>query len=231
MRRMLATPLLLVAAIRLCSPACYAAERDALAALEIVVDTSKSPEMAGWAARAKAVGEKNYPLICRQLASPSFRPPAKVRLIVEPRKGVAATSGAVIRCSAAYFQTHPDDLGAIVHELCHVVQAYGKNRVPGWVTEGIADYVRWFCYEPPERRPRINPQRAKYTDGYRNTAAFFDWIVRSKNPSFVRRLNEAARDNRYSERLFQQYAGRPLDPLWSEFLRSSAHLEKGGSSP
>jgi hypothetical protein len=219
---MSAIALLFVAAVPLGPLACSAAERDGPAALEIVVDTSKSPEMAGWAARAKAVGEKNYRLICRQLASPGFSPPGRVRLIVEPRKGVAATSGTTIYCSAAFFQTHPDDLGAIVHELCHVVQAYGKNRVPGWVTEGIADYVRWFCYEPPQRRPRVDPRRAKYTDGYRNTAAFLDWINRTKDPSFVRRLNEAARANRYSDHLFEQYAGRPLDRLWSDFLRSAA---------
>ena len=24
----------------------------------------------------------------------------------------------------------------------HVVQGYGDNKVPSWVTEGIADYVR-----------------------------------------------------------------------------------------
>ena len=222
MRRMLTTLFLLVVAVPLWPQASCSADRDGVGTLRIVVDTSKSPEMALWAARAKAVGEQNYQLVCQQLAGPHFAPSTVVRLVVEPRKGVAATSGAVIHCSAAYFQTHPDDLGAIVHELCHVVQAYGKNRVPGWVTEGIADYVRWFCYEPLERRPRVNPRRAKYSDGYRTTAAFFDWIHRTKNQSFVRRLNEAARADQYSDRLFQQYAGKPLDQLWSDFLQASA---------
>ena len=119
---------LLVVALSLCSRVSYSAEGDGAGALEIVVDTSKAPEMATWAARAKAVGEQNYRLVCQQLAGPGFSPPTKVRLVVEPRKGVAATSGTVIYCSAVYFQSHPDDLGAIVHELCHVVQAYGKHR-------------------------------------------------------------------------------------------------------
>ena len=101
-----------------------------------------------------------------------------------------------------------------------MVQNYGGQPVPGWVTEGIADYVRWFCYEPPSRRPRVNPRRAKYTDGYRTTAALFDWIVRTKSSSFVRRLNEAARTGKYSDALFQHYAGRPLDDLWAEFIES-----------
>ena len=33
-----------------------------------------------------------------------------------------------------------------IHELCHVVQSY-PNGNPLWVTEGIADYVRWAIYE------------------------------------------------------------------------------------
>ena len=108
----------------------------------------------------------------------------------------------------------------MIHELCHVVQAYGHKKVPGWVTEGIADYVRWFKFEPAERRPHPNPDTAKYTDGYQTTAAFFDWIVRTKNKSFVQRLNAAARNGKYSDDLFRQYAKKPLDELWAEFIGS-----------
>ena len=47
-------------------------------------------------------------------------------------------------------------IGSVVHELVHVVQEYGRarrenpeaTRSPGWLVEGLADYIRWFLYEP-----------------------------------------------------------------------------------
>jgi len=188
--------------------------------LEMTVDTSEAPDMAPWAAEARALCEKNYAMILEHLGAPGFRPPTKVRLVFRQDKGIAASSGTTITCMQGWFQAHPDDYGAVIHELCHVVQAYGGRRVPGWVTEGIADWVRWFNYEPPNRRPRVNPARAHYTNGYQVTAAFFDWIVRTKDKTFVNRLNDAVRNGRYRPELFQEYAGKPLDGLWAEFIQS-----------
>jgi hypothetical protein len=133
--------------------------------------------------------------------------------------GVAHTAGATITCSAKWFADHPDDIGAVIHELCHVVQRYRANQPPGWVTEGIADYVRWFNFEPESRRPHVrNLRRAKYTDSYQTTAAFFDWIVKNKDPQFATRLNAAARRGEYKPELFREFAGQPLDGLWTEFV-------------
>jgi hypothetical protein len=188
--------------------------------LEVTVDTSAAPEMAAWAARAKSLCQQNYPLLLTILGGPEFQPPRKVKLLFKNIKGAAHTAGDTITCAVPYFKGHPGDYGAVIHELCHVVQAYGPQKVPGWVTEGIADYVRWFRYEPPNRRPRVNPKRAKYTDGYQTTAAFFDWICRTKDPGFVNRLNAAARGGQYRPELFQERAGKPLDELWAQFVAS-----------
>jgi hypothetical protein len=188
--------------------------------LKVTVDVSEVPDMAQWAAQVKAVCERSYPMICEQLASPGHHPPTAVRIVFVDRDGIAYTSGSQITCCAGWFRRHPDDQGAVIHELCHVVQGYGGQPAPGWVTEGIADYVRWFKYEPANRRPQVNPETAKYTDGYQTTAAFFDWIVRSKSKSFVRRLNAAVREGKYGDELFRQYAGKPLDELWAEFTGS-----------
>ena len=38
--------------------------------------------------------------------------------------------------------------------------------------------MRWFLYEPADQRPRVNPDRAKYTDSYRTTAAFLNFTTR-----------------------------------------------------
>jgi hypothetical protein len=73
--------------------------------------------------------------------------------------------------------------GAVVHELVHVVQSYGRvrrtdpdaTRAPGWLVEGIADYIRWFLYEPETRGAEINERnlsRARYDASYRVTGTF-----------------------------------------------------------
>ena len=194
-----------------------AAEPEARPVVKISVDTSQAPDMAAWATKARRICEDNYPMICRELGSEGFKPPARVKLIFKNGNGIAATSAATIVCCRGWFKAHPDDYGAVVHEMCHVVQAYGAKPVPRWLTEGIADYVRWFVYEPADRRPHIDRRRAKYTDGYQTTAAFLDWIVRTKEKSFVRRINAACREGRYKDELFKEYAGEPLNKLWEEF--------------
>ena len=47
-----------------------------------------------------------------------------------------------------YFKANPDDIGAMVHETVHCVQLYRGRGNPGWLVEGVADYVRFFKYEP-----------------------------------------------------------------------------------
>jgi hypothetical protein len=187
-------------------------------AVKITLDTSEVPDMASWAAKAKELCEKNYPMICRELASDGFKPPTRVKIVFRDSKGIAYTSGTTITCCKGWFKAHPEDYGAVIHEMCHVVQSYRGRRAPSWVTEGIADYVRWFIYEPANHRPHVNPRRAKYTDSYQTTAAFLDWIARTKDKTFVKRMNAACREGRYKTELFAEYAGKPLDALWDEFI-------------
>lgn len=189
--------------------------------IEITLDTTAVPDMAEWAERAKKLCEEAYPMIVEQLGEPGFEPPTKLTIIFKDEKGIAHASGTTITCMAEWFRKHPDDYGAVVHEVCHVVQRYGRQRVPGWVTEGIADYVRWFVWEPAERRPRIDPRQRKYTDSYQVTAAFFDWIVRNKDKTFVNRLNAACREGKFKIELFEEYAGATVDALWAEYAESA----------
>ena len=41
----------------------------------------------------------------------------------------------------------------MIHETCHVVQRYRGRGNPGWLVEGVADYVRFFVYEPGKAGP------------------------------------------------------------------------------
>jgi hypothetical protein len=203
------------------TPEAVASEPAKSPKIDITLDTSGAPEMADWAEKAKKACEDSYPMIVKHLDEPDFKPPVKTKIIFKKMGGVAYTAGGTITCSAKWFTDHADDVGAVIHELCHVVQGYHSKQPPGWVTEGIADYVRWFNFEPESRHPRLNhPNKAKYTDSYQTTAAFFDWIVKNKDPQFVTRLNAAARQGKYEPGLFKEFAGKPVEELWSEFIQT-----------
>src|SRR4051812_4707729 len=122
------------------------ADAAAAAAARIDVDTSEVPEMNDYGLKVKALAEEWYPKVIERLAvrDQGFTPPQHVVIRFRKMRGVAYTGGDRVTCSADYFTKHPDDLGAIVHELVHVVQQYHDKSVPGWLTEGIADDVRFF---------------------------------------------------------------------------------------
>ncbi len=197
-------------------------------AMEVVVDTSDAPEAAAWAERAKTLVETWQPKVAA-LLTPADRevgpPPSKVTLVFKSgMKGVAGTSGNRITISADWIKAHPDDLGMVVHELTHVVQAYPRNQA-GWLVEGIADYVRWFVFEPDAPLGPINPARARYQDSYRTTARFLDWAQRAHAPTLVARLNQALHDGKYSDALFEELTHKPLKDLWEEYVSEPGRLK------
>ena len=197
-----------------------AAEEKAPPKIEITLDTSAAPEMAEWGKKAMELCEQNYAMIVGELAEEGVEPPSRATLTFNHDPGIADTRGRAIRCSAKWFLDHPDDYGAVVHEMAHVVQAYRSRNSPGWLVEGIADYVRWFRYEPVNRRPRFDPRQHKYTDSYQVTGAFLDWIVQNKNPDFVRKMNVEMRHGRYKPELWKEFAGEELDALWAGFAEA-----------
>ena len=161
-----------------------------------------------------------YPTICSDLAAPGFLPPTKVLLEFDPSyEGVAATGGTHIHCALAYFRKNPKDVGAIVHELVHVVQQYPKYD-PVWLVEGIADYERFYKFEPVERRPHPTAKHASYAEGYRTAAAFLDWTQRTYDPQLVSKLNTACRESRDTNAVFLQCTSKPLDELWVEYSKT-----------
>ena len=186
--------------------------------VRITVEFDEVPDVKEWAEKARDLCEKWYPLISEALASKDFTPPREVRIVFkDEKKGIAYTSGAKITVVADWIRKHPDDFGMVIHELCHVVQSY-KGGV-GWLTEGIADYVRYFKYEPKPTPPKIGA-KAKYTDGYKTSATFLAWIEKSKDKEIIRKLNELLRTGKYKEDVFKEWTGSDLDALWKEFLAS-----------
>ena len=166
-----------------------------------------------------------YPKIIKALPSKDYTAPDHVSIVITNNyRGVAATGGTHVSCNAAWFKRNKDGeaAGAVVHELVHVVQQYRRVRGgmsnPGWLVEGIADYIRWFKYEPTPTgtRPR-NPDRANYTDSYRITAGFLNFVVEKHDKEIVVKLNAAMRQGKYSADLWKQYTGKTADELWKEY--------------
>jgi hypothetical protein len=103
--------------------------------------------------------------------------------------------------------------------LTHVVQDYhGKGE--GWLTEGIADYIRDRYYEPGVRHLHIDPDKSSYRQAYGPAATFLIWLEEHKDKDIVRKLNIASHDGKYSPDLFKEYGGADLDTLWKEFAET-----------
>ena len=189
-----------------------------LAQSKIHVEYGEVPDVKEWAEKARDLCEKWYPLISETLAGKDFTPPREVTIVFkDEKKGIAYTTGAKITVVADWIRKHPEDYGMVVHELCHVVQSYPKGV--GWITEGIADYVRYFKYEPKPSPPKIRA-KASYKDGYKTSATFLAWIEKAKDKEIVRKLNEVMRSGGYKDELFKEWTGSDLDTLWKEFLGS-----------
>ena len=195
-------------------------ERTTPATPEFIANTSEVPDLDDWGKKAKALCETWYPRIAEMLATPGETPPPKTveLLFRKEMNGIADAGGNRIRISAAWVRAHPDDLGMVVHELTHIVQHYPRSRnSPGWLVEGIADYVRHSHFEPDARMPRLNARRSSYRDSYKTTAAFLAWLETTQDPPIVATLNRALRLGKYRDELFEERTGRNLDELWQDY--------------
>jgi len=155
-----------------------------------------------------------------------FNPAAmkKVVFIIDPSyKGVAATSNGTVRCNPQWLKTHPEDIDVMTHEVMHVVQAYHKGNTPGWLTEGIADYVRYkYGINNEKSGWSLAPWRAgqRYTDAYRITARFLVWVEENADKQIIDKMNKAAFDGVYEEGLWVKYTGKTVDDLWKMYVQA-----------
>jgi hypothetical protein len=188
--------------------------------IEFTVDVTDAPEMKEWADKVARICEQAYPMINDELKSEGHKPATQITMTLrKDYRGVAAASGRRIVGSVKFFTDHPDDVGAMVHETAHVVQAYRGRGNPGWLVEGVADYVRFFKFEPGNIG-RMNVERARYDGSYRVTAAFLAFLTEKYDKDIVKKLNEAMRTGKYNESLFKDYTGKELEELNTEWRAS-----------
>jgi len=204
----------------------------------ITIETTGAPDLTEWAQKELApVVQKWYPKIVKMLPSEGYEAPTRVSITFSAgMRGVAATGGTRVRCAASWFrrELQGEAKGAVVHELVHVVQNYGiarrtnpnPSRTPGWLVEGIADYIRWFLYEPETHGAEItssNISRARYDGNYRISGNFLNWVTETYDRDIVRKLNAAAREGKYDEDLWTKLTGHTVQELGDEW---KANLEK-----
>lgn len=213
---------------------------------EITFDTTAAPELKDWAADQLApVLAEWYPKIVVLLPSEGFMAPTHFKIIIKPMDGVAYTVGTDVTANSTWLKSeiHGEAVGALVHEAVHVVQQYGlarrnnpdATRSPGWLVEGMADYVRWFKYEPQSHGADIVWMRKlrhfspRYDASYRVSANFLNWLTENYDKNIVTQLNEAMREGRYSDDLWEKYTGKTVQELGATWKTNiETQLATGG---
>jgi hypothetical protein len=185
--------------------------------VEFHIDVADEPTMKGWALKAAKICTREYPMINEQLKSDGFKPPTVVTLAMKSDyRGVAFASGSRITGSVKYFQDHPNDVGAMVHETVHIVQHYNGSGNPDWFVEGVCDYIRFFKFEPG-KIGRIDAEHAHYNGSYRVTAAFLAYTTDKYDRELVQKLNKVMREGRYKKEIFHELTGKNLEELDKEW--------------
>ena len=211
---------------------------------EITIDPSQAPELTDWTEHKLApVLAGWYPKIVSLLPSSNYTAPTAIHVIIRPMDGVAYTTGTEINVSAQWCaaQMNGEAIGSVVHELVHVVQHYGDARVPGWLVEGMADYIRWFQYEPQSHGADMDWLRKhgknftpRYDAGYRQSANFLDWLATRYGPAIIPAVNAAAREGKYTDDFWKQYTGKTLAELggeWKQEIETQLRSPETGNAP
>lgn len=165
----------------------------------------------------------NYPKLVKKYNQKSRR---SVTFVIDPDyDGVAATAGGIVRYSPKWFAKNPGDIDVVTHEVMHIVQGYPNGAGPWWITEGIADYVRFVEGVDNAganwRLPDFK-ETQKYTDAYRITARFFYWMETKVRKGVIQKLDLAMRSKTYSDDFWKRETGSTVDELWLRYAKNPA---------
>lgn len=134
--------------------------------------------------------------------------------------GVAYANDGEIVISSEWLHKKPNDTDVITHEAMHIVQNYPRNSGPGWLTEGIADYVRYEYGVDNAAAGWALPAYSKessYTDSYRTTARFLVWLHNRYGNQIIHKLDSRMRNKTYANSTWSNLTGHSLEQLWDEY--------------
>ncbi len=213
------------------------------------INATLAPDLMEWAdTELRPVVQKWYPKLIELLPSEGFSPRTNVTLRFREDMGgtPASAGGGFINCNAGWFRKElkREARGSVVHEMVHVVQNYtgggrrgntNSTRMPGWLVEGIPDYIRWFIYEPETKGAEItqrNVAKAKFDASYRVTGNFLNWVTEKYDTNIVRKLNAAGRAGTYSEEVWKAATGKTSQELGDEWKKAhETRLAAQASTP
>jgi len=210
--------------------------------VRITLDSTASPDLLPWFKEtAIPAMAKWYPKIVELIAIPGKTPLAPKAFSIELREGQIIpgrdgipgfASGDRIVVSSKFMrdQMKGEALGCLIHEMVHIVQFGSGQRAhrtaPVWFYEGATDYIRWFLFEPEKNGAVIrSPERARYSDSYRVTANFMDWVIRTHAEDLMEKVHIAIHKG-YSEEMWETWTGKPVAELESDW---KAELEKSNA--
>ncbi len=144
--------------------------------------------------------------------------PQTVYLDIRDIDPPAYAGGDRITVKRQWMLDYPHDTDIMVHEGMHIIQAYSFGNVPGWLTEGIADFVR-NEYGLSNLGWSLQQYRygQHYSNGYGVAASFLQWIdanYAGGGSSRVDQLNQLLRNGQYTNDIWAQWTGYDVDHLW-----------------
>jgi len=190
-----------------------------------VVDTSAAPELDQWM-RTKMLPtvRKWYPKLVEMFPSEGWEASKTVTLNFNAAEDTppAYAVGNVVTFGRKWITGNPEEVGCGIHEIFHVVQD-DYCDASGWLEEGIADYVRWYLFEPESHGcdMDLSSDEVHYDCGYRESANFLDFVER-KCPGTVRELNALCRQGKYDEASYwKKRTGKDVKELEAEWKNQS----------
>lgn len=198
---------------------------------QVKLDFESEPDDStkAWAEEAAKHITEWWAHVARMLATENFKSPEQLVVHFKNELRVPAyrtPEGLFI--SVAWIKRRPDDFGMVIHEMTHAIQDYRRTpRSAGWLVEAIADYIRYWHYEPEAPHPRFDPAKATWRDAYTAAPHFLAWLVHKYDRRIVRNLDAALRAGTYEDAIFEKLTGKKLEVLWEDFV---APLKRSSTS-
>ncbi len=145
--------------------------------------------------------------------------PQTVLFKVADISDIAGAAGNEMSYMRSHMLNNPNDTDVVIHEGMHLVQAYTGNT-PGYLVEGIADYVRdsYGLRNAAQGWTLENYRYGKhYVEGYGVVGAFLKWLEEDftvGGGNIVDALDQLLRSGNYSPGIWEQWTGSDLDTLW-----------------
>jgi hypothetical protein len=162
----------------------------------------------------KALLEAWYPKFSALLASEAAPAPTAFTMVAKPTCGAGCVINNTIEVDPGWARdalTKPSHSDLFIHEGVHIMQPY--RGAPGWVVEGMADWVKYYIYGS---NTTTNPTTYTYLNGYERAGYFFNWIAATyKLPNFTRDLHQISSTG-FSYDFFKQQTGKDVGQLWTQ---------------